>query len=178
MAVDALDIRAQVTIEGTVEKNFNSGRNARAQIAMGELARMLVGTGAAQMDTVHYGEYTITSGGTLSIDLSGSLRSPAGDVSVFAELAMIYVVNKPADGNETPNVGTIQIGGGSNCIPLFADATDMTQQIGPGGQFFLVDPDAGGICTVTAGTGDLLRITQNASGASAKVQVFLGGRSA
>lgn len=177
MAVDSLDIVSRLSIAGTVQKNYTSGRNAIGTIDMGDVSRYLTGTVASQMDTCHVGEYTIASGATLSLDLAGTtLRSPAGDLAVFAELALIYVKNSPMDGNETANTTNIQIGGGTNCIPLFADATDKTVALGPNSVFFMEDPDAGGICAVTAGTGDILTIV-NSAGASAKIHLFLGGRS-
>ena len=177
MAVDSLDIVARLSIGGTVQKNYNSGRNAVGEVNMGDTMRFLTGTAALQMDTCHFGEYTIASGGTLSLDLSGTLRSPAGDTSLFVELAMIFVENRPVDGNAAANTTNIQIGGGTNCIPLFGDVSDKTQPLGPGSVFFLADPDGGGICTVTAATGDILTIV-NSAGAAATIHLFLGGRSA
>lgn len=177
MAVDSLDIVARLTIQGSVQKNYNSGRNAVGAVDMGDVSRYLTGTVASQMDTCHFGEYTIASGATLSLDLAGSLKSPAGDTAVFAELALIYVKNAPMDGNATANTTNIQIGGGTNCIPLFADVSDKTPLLGPKAVFFMEDPDAGGLCTVTAATGDILTIT-NSAGASATIHLFLGGRSA
>ena len=59
----------------------------------------------------------------------------------------------------------------------FLAATDTIGPIKPGGIFMLIAGDLAGIGTVTAGTGDILRIA-NSSGGTAKYQIAILARSA
>lgn len=176
MALDSLDIRIRLAIEGKLQKSWNSGKSASADLAVGEMARLLTGTGLEQCDIVYYAERTVASNTADSIDLSGSLKDPTGGNAIFVELVLLLVINKPMT-SDTPNTTTLQVGAGSNCVPLFADVSDKLVPIGPGGMVFLYDPDAGGLCTVTAATGDLLAIV-NSTGAANTYQVLAIGRSA
>jgi hypothetical protein len=65
----------------------------------------------------------------------------------------------------------LKVGGGSNPVPLFSDASDIAK-VKAGGHLLLGDPVDG--TTVTAATGDLLKI-ENASAGSVTFDIFLLG---
>lgn len=130
------------------------------------------GTTANKVDLIYAGERTVASSTNDDIDVAGSLTDQFGNTITMAEIVGIIVINKQKDG--TANTTDLTIGGGSNTLPGFSSAVGT---IGPGGMFIIMTPDAGGQETVTAGTGDILRIA-NGSGASNTYQITILGRSA
>lgn len=125
------------------------------------------GTTANKYDRQFIAERVVASGATDSIDLAGILSDPQGATITAAELVGIVVINQAVDG--TPNTTNLTVGGGANPVPGFSAAGPA---ISPGGMFALISPGDAGIATVTAGTGDILRIT-NSSGAQATYQIAL-----
>lgn len=124
------------------------------------------GTGANQADLVYMAERTIASATTDSIDLNGVLTDAQGATITAVELVALTVMNKNAAG--TANTTNLVIGGGTtNQIPGFSTAIAT---IKPGGMFLYVNPDATGIATITAATGDILPIV-NSTGAAATYQI-------
>ena len=133
------------------------------------------GTGVGQCDLVYAREHEIASAGTLSLDLAGALEDGLGGAVVFAELVALQIINQAEDG--TVNTTVITVGGGSNPFDGFWGTAGDQIVLNPGDGFLIVGSGAAGIGAVAAGTGDILQIA-NASGAAAKVQVTILGRSA
>jgi hypothetical protein len=133
------------------------------------------GTGAGQCDLIYAQEHTIASAANLDLDLSGTLEDALGNAVVFAELVALQIINEAEDG--TANTTVITVGGGSNPFDGFWGTAGDQIVLNPGDGFLIFGSSAPGIGAVTADTGDILRIA-NASGASAKVQVMILGRSA
>lgn len=140
--------------------------------AFDQLVDLANGTGAAQFDLGYANERTVASGANDDIDLSGVLTDALGNTVTMAELVGLLIINKQRDG--TANTTSLTLGGGANPVPGFSAAL---WPIGPGGFFQMVSPAAAGLATITAGTGDILRVT-NSSGATAKYQIAILGRSA
>lgn len=136
-----------------------------------KVLQFLVGTGANQADMIWTDERTVTTGATDDIDLAGVLSNAFGATLTFAEIVGIILVSDAA------NTTTLTIGAGTNpWITMFL-ATGDGIKVGPGGVFVNFAPDASGLGAVTAGTGDILRIT-NSAGASATYKIVVLGRSA
>lgn len=133
------------------------------------------GTGVGQCDLVYAREHEIASAGTLSLDLAGALEDGLGGTVIFAELVALQIINQAEDG--TANTTVITVGGGSNPFDGFWGTAGDQIVLNPGDGFLIFGSGAGGIGAVAAGTGDILQIA-NASGAAAKVQVTILGRSA
>lgn len=133
------------------------------------------GTGAGQVDLVYAKEETIASATNLDLDLAGGLEDGLGNTLTFAELVAIAIINQAEDG--TANTTVITVGGGSNPFDGFWGTAGDQVVLNPGDGFMVWGSGAAGIGAVVASTGDILRIA-NASGATAKVQVMILGRSA
>lgn len=112
---------------------------------------------------------SIADGGTLSIDLKGSLTDPAGAAFTPAKLKALIIRADPT------NTTNLTVGGDANHVPVLSAGT-TTFVLKPGGMFVFVDPSLAGVA-VTAGTGDLVKIV-NGAGAAALVDVIIIGTSA
>lgn len=130
------------------------------------------GTTSGNIDLVYVAERTVSSGANDDVDVAGALSSGLGTSIAAAEVVGIAIVNKQKDG--TANTTSLIIGGSTNGLPGY---TSAVESIAPGGMYMVVSPDASGIATVTAGTGDILRIT-NGSGAQNKYMLAIFARSA
>lgn len=130
------------------------------------------GTGANQADILYMAERTVASASNDDIDLAGVLTDAYGATITVAELVALVVANVQADG--TANSTNLTLGGATNFVPGFENAL---WPISPGGIFEIVSPGAAGLATITASTGDLLRVA-NSSGAQAKYLIGILARSA
>ena len=124
------------------------------------------GTGAGQFNQLVAGVATISAGANSDLDLAGSLTNPQGTTVTFTGIKwMIFAVDSP-DGTKKVRVGNE----GTNPFngPLSSGGTlDILQ-----GQDF-VNPGAAG-WTVTAGTGDKLRLN-NPGASSITVYYIIAG---
>lgn len=135
------------------------------------------GTGADQADICYYDERIVASGANDDIDLYGALTSALGATINMAKLVAIVVINAPRAG--AANTTNLRIGGGA-AAQITGFLSSDGQNIGPlkpGGVLARIDPPSSGICTITATTADVLRIS-NSVGAQAVYQIALIGRSA
>lgn len=113
-----------------------------------------------QADLVFADERTLAASATENLDLAGTLQNAFGQTITFARVKAI-IITAPA-----ANPGDILVGGaGSNAFlgPLNANTSSVA--IRPGGVALFACNDITG-WPVTAGTGDLLKVT-NGSGAGA-----------
>jgi hypothetical protein len=102
--------------------------------------------------------------------LSGALTNAYGTVT-FARIKAILIV---ADAGNTNNVNFSRPA--SNGVPLFLAASDGLP-IRPGGVFLWACSDATGIA-VTAGTGDLITLTNSAGSTAVTYSIVIIGASA
>lgn len=118
------------------------------------------GVAADMADLLYVDDFSIAASSTGNYDLNASLTDALGTSIVAVELVGIVVF---ADSTNTNNV--LVGGAGSNPVPFLADTTDKVP-VKPGGAFVLVAPNAAGICTITASTGDILGMANSSSGSA------------
>jgi hypothetical protein len=112
----------------------------------------------------------LSASATEDLDLSGSLTNAFGTVT-FARIKAVLVV---ASTDNTNNVNVTRPA--SNGVPLFLAAGDGLS-VRPGGIFMWACSDATGVA-VTAGTGDLLTLTNSAGSTSVTYSIIVIGASA
>lgn len=170
----ATSFRATLTVSESGANDFGGPVFAPT---LSEVMELTNGTGALQADQCWFDERTVASGANDDLDLAGSLTSAFGSVLTIAKLVAIAVINAPRVG--AANTTNLTIGGGTNPFVGFLGGTTPTiGPIRPGGFVILGCGDTvGGIGSVVAGTGDILRIA-NSAGAAATYQIALIGRSA
>ena len=135
----------------------------------------LDGVGALQADLLFMDQRSVLTGANDDIDLAGVLLNAFGQTITTAELVGVFVINAPITG--APNTTNLTIGGGTNPVTGFLGGTTPTiGPLRPGAVVFLACPDAAGLGSVVAGTGDILRIA-NSAGATANYQIAILGRS-
>lgn len=126
------------------------------------------GAGAGAANLVFHDQRTLAASATENLDLAGVLSDKFGQALTFARVKAVLVVAAAANTN---NVNVTQPA--SNGVPLFLAAGDGVG-VRPGGMFLWVAPDAAG-AVVTAGTGDLLTVTNSAAGTSVTYDVLILG---
>lgn len=129
------------------------------------------GTGANQADLLFSDTRTLTASATEDLDLAASLVDVFGTTMTFARIKAIII--SAASGNAN-NVNVTRPA--SNGVPLFIAAGDGLA-VRPAGLFAWVAPDATGVA-VTAGTGDLLTLTNSAGSTSVTYSIVILGASA
>ncbi|WP_434612077.1 hypothetical protein [Tabrizicola sp. M-4] len=134
-----------------------------------------LGTGADQADILYMAQRTILTGANDDIDLAGVLTNAFGQVITAAEIVALFIHNQPISGAD--NTTNLTIGGGTNPVTgLLGGTTPTIGPIRPRGFMLLGNPGATGICPVTAGTGDILRVA-NSAGATINYQIAILARS-
>jgi hypothetical protein len=130
------------------------------------------GVAANQADVLFTDTRTLGASSTEDLDLSGTLAGALGSTAVFAKVKAIVIT--AAAGN-TKSVQVTRPA--ANGVPLFLAASDGLA-IPPGGVFAFAGPALAGLCSVTAGTGDLLTITNSAGGTGVTYSIAIVGTSA
>jgi hypothetical protein len=131
------------------------------------------GTGADQADKVWTSAgRTLAPSANEDLDLAGSLVDDLGATITFARIRGLYIAADPTNANN------LIIGNAAaNGFISWVGAAAHTIIVKPGGLLLLVARDATAY-PVTAGTGDLLRVTNSAGGTSVKYDIALLGASA
>ncbi|WP_060887285.1 hypothetical protein [Streptomyces caniscabiei] len=144
---------------------------SRAPLTYESITDLASGVGANQADKIFADTRTLAASATEDLDLAGVLSDPLGAALTFARIKAVLV--KAAAGN----TNSVQVTRpASNGVPLFLAAGDGLS-VRPGGLFLWVAPDATGVA-VTAGTGDLLTLTNSAGSTSVTYDVIIIGASA
>jgi hypothetical protein len=130
------------------------------------------GTGANQADRMYADQRTLADGATETLDCSG-LLSP-----FFGATALALVRLKAFLFHSVPtNTTTLTVSrGATNGALLFTAVSAGLAAIKPGAMFLWCDPSATAVA-ITAGTGDLITVT-NSGGAAAIYDVYIIGSSA
>ncbi|MEU1554002.1 hypothetical protein ABZ517_14955 [Streptomyces scabiei] len=144
---------------------------SRAPLDYSAVIDLASGTGANQADRIFADTRTLAASATEDLDLAGVLSDPLGASLTFARIKAVLI--RAAAGN-TNSVNVTRPA--SNGVPLFLAAGDGLS-VRPGGLFLWVAPDATGVA-VTAGTGDLLTLTNSAGSTSVTYDVIIIGASA
>jgi len=129
------------------------------------------GTGANQADKIFHDQRTLAASATEDLDLAGVLTDVFGAALTFARIKAVLIHALPTNTN---NVNVTRPA--TNGVPLFLAAGDGIP-VRPGGAFCWISPDATGVA-VTAGTGDLLTLTNSGAGTSVVYDVIIIGASA
>ncbi len=131
------------------------------------------GTGDYQFDRVWSDERTLTATSE-SLDLAGSLTSQLdGSTVTFVEVGGILIYN-----TATAAASVLIVGGAASnqaYVGLFNAAADKIK-VGALGMFAWIAPLDGGGLTVTAGTGDILKVDSGAATITYRIAIL--GRSA
>ena len=128
------------------------------------------GTGASQANMWWHDQRTLGASATEDIDLAGSLTSVFGTTITFTSIKMIYV-KASASNNVANNVNVSRAS--ANGFVLFLAASDGFA-LPPGAFALMVNPNATG-WVVTAGTGDLLTLTNSAGTNSVVYDIVIVG---
>jgi len=132
---------------------------------------LATGTGSSQADLLFSDTRTLSASATEDLDLSGSLTDPLGATLAFVKIKGIII--KAASGN-TNNV-EVKPATTNGFLGAFNAAAD-TLIIPPSGMIQLMAPVSG--WAVTAGTGDLITVTNSSSGTGVTYDIILIGASA
>ena len=129
------------------------------------------GTAANQADLVFSDQRTLALSTSENLDLAGSLSSVYGATLTFVKVKMIYVKAKSDNG------GNIIVGGAAAnaFVGPFANSSDKVE-IPAGGLFMVSDATTG--WTVTAATGDILKIENDDGAAEGTYDIIIVGTSA
>lgn len=134
------------------------------------------GTGADASRYMYAAVLPVGPSSTTSLDLAGSLTDLFGNTITFAKVRVIYVQNASSNSGTHIKVG----GAASNALANWITSADTLANDTPavrvrsGGSFMLVANDATAYA-VTAGTGDVLAITNEDASNAATVNVFICG---
>jgi len=126
------------------------------------------GVAAGQANLIWQDTSTILTAGVWSLDVAGTMTNQLG-AAVFTVVKGIAII--AADANTTDVTVSRPA---ANGLPFLAAGSDALAPMGAGDGFAFWRKGAG--ITVTAGTGDLIYVT-NAAGASADVTAILVGLS-
>lgn len=168
----ALSTVAQVAITATLSKTPGLTVPAAPAI-VSLLAQLTSGTGAGQADLMHAKTYTVGPSSNTDLDLNGVLVDDFGNPVNLLRVKLAWfraavgntnnVVIGAAAANQWATLlnaaGTVTLRPGAYCL-AGADVADATGY------------------AVTAGTGDLLRLTNSGAGTSVSCDVIIIGASA
>lgn len=161
-------IRASITATLTGSGDLGT---PSVPLAITESQTWSSGTGADQADLVFADTRTLAASATEDLDLAGVLTNPLNATLTLAKVKAILV--RAAEGN----TNNVVVGGASanGLLGVFGDATD-TIVVKPGGVFLWVAPGTG--ASVTAATGDLLKIANSGAGTGVTYDILILGASA
>lgn len=132
---------------------------------------MATGTAANKADLLFSDQRTLAASATEDLDLAGGLTDPLGATLTFVKIKAIIISAASGNTNDV-EVKPATTNGFTGPFNAAAD----TLIIPAGGSIALIAPVSG--WTVTAGTGDLLTITNGSSGTSVTYDIILIGTSA
>ena len=155
----------QASLWWKYEITDGSPRVSQDSNSLAVITELTEGTGDGNADMVFHLRATAANGVTNTYDLASGVEDAFGNTIVFSKIKQLAIVNLT-----TSALANINVGGGSNAVPIFANSSDIFV-LAPGGAIFLDNKNAG--YAVTAGTGDLLRVT--ASGADVEYDIVIVG---
>lgn len=128
------------------------------------------GTVIDAADIIWRDQRTVNDAANDDLDLAGGLTDAFGNTLTFVKIKGIYIKNRNTTAGES-----LDVGGGTNTFNTWLGADGDIITIGPNGLFMLWNPSLAGYA-VTAGTGDVLRLT--GSGGNITYDIVLLGTSA
>lgn len=135
------------------------------------LASLVAGTGSGKADKLFADHRSLAASASESLDLAGVLADPLGATLTFAHVKALYVHAAAANTND------VCVGGAASntFVGPFADATDVAC-VKPGGTLLVTAPASAG-WTVTASTGDLLKVANSGGTTGVAYDVVIVGTS-
>lgn len=155
----------KVALQGLFENALDVGK-AVYDIAYNFVLNYATGTGSGQANQVWTDTRTLTASSSENLDLAGSLVDAFGTTITFAKIKAVMIT--AASGNTN---GVQVTRPASNGVPLFMAASDGIQ-LEAGDCFMFAGPVGK---TVTAGTGDILTITNSAGSTSVTYTIEIVG---
>jgi hypothetical protein len=128
------------------------------------------GVAAGMADRVFTDRRTLAASATEDLDLAAVLLDAFGAAITFAKIKAIFVKGAPGNTNDV-----LVTRPAANGVPLFT-AVSAGLPVKPGGAFAWFAPGTG--VTVTAGTGDLITVTNGAAGTPVTYDIVIIGTSA
>jgi hypothetical protein len=129
------------------------------------------GTGAGKAQVVFSDIGSLAGSASVSLDLAGALLDAFGKTITFTKIKAILVYADPANNAANPVVVSRPT---ANGLPLLGTANVTVAGLEPGGLFLYMSPGANGIA-VTAGTADILTITNGAGTNTVSYQIIIIG---
>jgi hypothetical protein len=165
----SLNAAVRAAVKADFRQVDGDGTQELTVTAEGDIA-LTNGTGANQADLIFHDNRTIALSSSENLDLSGALTDPFGNVIAFAKIKAIIIRAAAA------NVNDVLVGGAATntFLGMFGDATDIIK-VKPAGAFVWVAPGTG--ATVTAATGDILKVANSGAGTSVTYDVTIIGTS-
>jgi hypothetical protein len=127
------------------------------------------GTGANQAQNIYAATRSLNASSNEDLDLAASLANGLGSTITFGAVKALYVKAASTNGSTL----TVKCPA-SNGVTGWVVAAGDGVKLRPGGILLLVAPDATGYA-VTAGTGDLINIVNDDSGAAASYDIAIIG---
>lgn len=160
-----------ITADHIKDLDLASGKVALAKVYQAVLSS---GTGVGQADLLFHDQRTLSASATENLDLSGSLADAFGATLAFVKVKAIVFVAA------STNTNNVIVGGDvtNTFFPMFGAETDSLI-LRPGATFALIAGvgDSTGYA-VTAGTADLLKVTNSAGTTGVTYDVYVFGTSA
>lgn len=168
----ALETRLGLTVRA-VQTGTGDLLAPSAPLWYGKTFTFTNGTAANQADRLFSDTRTLAASANEDLDLAGTtLLDAFGAALTFVRLRGIIVAAAAG------NTNNVVIGGAAtNGFTSWVGASTHTVTVRPGGVFSLVGPDTSGY-TVTAATGDLLRVANSGAGTPVTYDIILIGASA
>ena len=164
----SLTSKVVIKITGTFTRSLDQ-QTVSAPVSYTKTFSWTDGNGADQAQQVFTDDRTLAASATEDLDLAASLSNGFGQTITFTKIRAIYI--EAASGNtNNVNVGGAAANQFSTC---FSDTSDVAV-VRPGSAILLVARDATGF-TVTAGTGDLLKVANSGAGTSVTYTIILIG---
>jgi hypothetical protein len=160
------------TIKAEFSVNFDAPFSGGPIAPWGDTFPAGPGYGTGQRDVVYRATTTIVASGTLSLDLSGTLKQPDGVTNaVFKHINFIGIRKTLTSGAGVAKV----IMAAANGVPgIFVAASDGLVLTNPG-DLVCMRNEIGYV--VTAGTGDLLDFAETGTAASVTLDILIIGKS-
>lgn len=130
------------------------------------------GTGADKADLIYTTRIALAISAVSNVDLSGALKDIFGDTAIFVKVKGVYVHNRSDDTSPTTAAAITLTG---NFITVsYGTAASIPLAAGDSWQH-----NSGGVgLAVTAGTGDVITVTNTSGTESAEVDLIIVGTSA
>ena len=169
MTISYPQITESVKVEWSV--NFDPPLSGGPVGPWGDVRPLSPGYGTSQRDVLYRAKATIAGGGTLSLDLSGTLKQPDGITNVVMKKLCFLGFMKTTDSGAGACTVTQPVANGVPGIWSAATHGDVITNIGDKTTH---SNDSGYV--VTAATGDLLLITETTTTQPITLDILLIGK--